>query len=149
MDIDAKRDLWELAMHDLLCDHYESNNRDNKTQTHNSPTTHATTSNERLSKRTRTGVPASAPPRRSTRLCPATPKEHYIHHYNLLLSRNESALLELAERAHSSIKRLSFSVRKRLLKEYEPVAVNRRVRMGGKFSWWRSSAQGTSASRSS
>ena len=66
-------------------------------------------------KRARIGP--SNPPRRSGRRRPATPKERYINSYNLLLSRNESALLELTEHAHSSKARLSLSVMKKLLKE--------------------------------
>jgi hypothetical protein len=82
-------------------------------------------------KRARLGSTSS--PRRSNRLRPATPKERYIHSYNLLLSRNESALLELQECAHSTKKPLSLSMLKKLLKEYEPIAINRRVRSGGTF----------------
>ena len=49
------------------------------------------------------------------------------------MSRNESAVLELQEFAHSSNKKLSFAKLKKLLKEYEPIAINRRVRTGGTF----------------
>mmetsp|Transcript_4252 Transcript_4252/g.6645 ORF Transcript_4252/g.6645 Transcript_4252/m.6645 type:complete len:319 (-) Transcript_4252:60-1016(-) len=122
--LDTRRDLWELAIHDLSCDYYESQN---------TPSMHATPYTDRPFKRARTGQ--SSPPRRSGRLRPATSKERYIHSYNLLLSRNESALLELTELAHSSNskKRLSFSKLKKLLKEYDPIAINRRVRTGGTF----------------
>eukprot|EP00571_Detonula_confervacea_P011955 CAMPEP_0172304180 /NCGR_PEP_ID=MMETSP1058-20130122/5618_1 /TAXON_ID=83371 /ORGANISM="Detonula confervacea, Strain CCMP 353" /LENGTH=365 /DNA_ID=CAMNT_0013015299 /DNA_START=8 /DNA_END=1105 /DNA_ORIENTATION=+ len=128
-EIDAKRGLWDLAIHDLSCDYYESN--------HNSGTESAQPNSvvasitDRPTKRARTGQ--ISPPRRSSRLRPATSKERYIHHYNLLLSRNESALLELQERAHSSNKTLSLSILKRLVKEYYPIAINRRVRTGGTF----------------
>jgi len=127
-ELDTKRDLWELATHDLLCDYYVCN-QSNVTQ--NNPSIHATISTVRPFKRARTG--RSFPPRRSGRLRPATPKDQYIHSYYLLLSRNESALLELTEHAHSSKNRLSFTTLKKLLKEYEPIAINRRVRTGGTF----------------
>lgn len=127
-ELDAKRDLWELATHDLSCDYYPRNCGDGNQST---PSLHATIGTYRPSKRARTGE--SSPPRRSGRLKPSSPKEMYIHSYNLLLSRNESAILELQELAHSSKKPLSLSMLKRLLKEYEPIAINRRVRTGGTF----------------
>ena len=49
------------------------------------------------------------------------------------MSRNESAVLELQELAHSSNNKLTFAKLKKLLKEYEPIAINRRVRTGGTF----------------
>jgi len=115
-------------MHDLTCDYYKSNH-DNEHETQNSPSVYATHFADRPSKRSRTGQS----PRRSGRLRPATPKEQYIHSYNLLLSRSESAVLELTERTHSAKKKLTFSMLKKLLKEYEPIAINRRVRSGGTF----------------
>lgn len=117
-EVDGKRDLWELAVHDLSCDCYGGSED-------------ATVAEGRPSKRARTAQ--SSPPRRSGRLRPATPKEQYIHAYNLLMSRNESALLELQEHAHSSKKPLSLSILKRIVKTYEPIAINRRARTGGSF----------------
>jgi hypothetical protein len=124
---DGKRDFWELAMNDLKRDYY----RTYQNKSHLLSNTGVVASTDRPFKRPRTGQ--SSPPRRSGRLRPATPKDQYIHAYNLLLSRNESALLELQERAHSSKKRMSLSMLKKLLIEYEPIAINRRVRTGGTF----------------
>ena len=116
-------------MNDLTCDYYISYERPNDAQmsSQHLETTIQTSSK----KRARTGSTSS--PRRSNRLRPATAKERYIHSYNLLLSRNESALLELQECAHSTKKPLSLPMLKKLLKEYEPIAINRRVRTGGTF----------------
>jgi hypothetical protein len=94
------------------------------------PNSGVSISTDRPFKRARIGAES---PRRSGRLRPATPKDIYIHHYCLLLSRSESALLELQERAHSSKKTVSLSMLKKLLIEYEPIAINRRVRTGGTF----------------
>ena len=82
-EIDTKRrTLWELAVSDLSCDYYKSDDND-KINNRNA---------------TNTRADRSAPTRRtSKRLRPATPKERYIHSYNLLMSRNESAILELQE----------------------------------------------------
>ncbi|KAL9189093.1 hypothetical protein ACHAXT_011583 [Thalassiosira profunda] len=124
-ELDAKRDLWELATHDLSCDYYKPN------RCNESLDASAISTSYRPSKRARTD--GSSPPRRSGRLKPSTPKDMYIHSYNLLLSRNESAILELQEHVHSSTKPLSLSLLKKLLREYEPVAINRRVRTGGTF----------------
>eukprot|EP00984_Skeletonema_dohrnii_P010529 scaffold4107_cov78-Skeletonema_dohrnii-CCMP3373.AAC.1 len=71
--------------------------------------------------------------RRSARIQPASPLEKYKHAYNLLMSRTETALLELTEHVHSSKKPLSFSIMKKILKEFSPIAINRRVRTGGTF----------------
>ncbi|KAL7443984.1 hypothetical protein ACHAXH_009894 [Discostella pseudostelligera] len=128
-ELDTKRDLWELAMNDLTCDYYISYEHPNDAQT--SSQQHVAPIQTSSVKRARLGSTSS--PRRSNRLRPATPKERYIHSYNLLLSRNESALLELQECAHSTKKPLSLSMLKKLLKEYEPIAINRRVRSGGTF----------------
>ncbi len=126
-EIDTKRDLWELAIHDLERDYYVSNHR-NK---HAAPTpSQVCVINKTTAKRARADLAST---RRSDRLRPATPKERYIHSYNLLLSRNEGALLELQECAHSSKTPLSLSILKKLLKKYEPIAINRRVRTGGTF----------------
>jgi hypothetical protein len=125
-ELDEKRDLWELAMNDLKCDYYRINQNTEQIL----PNSVLAVSTDRPFKRARAGVGS---PRRSGRLRPATPKDQYIHAYNLLLSRNESALLELQEHAHSSKKRLSLSMLKKLLIEYEPIAINRRVRTGGTF----------------
>ena len=78
-------------MQDLTCDYYKSNQRIEK---YDAPTTsqnYCAVNNTTNVKRARTGTVSST--RRSDRLLPATPKERYIHSYNLLLSRNESALL--------------------------------------------------------
>ena len=122
-EIDTKRrTLWELAVSDLSCDYYKSDDNDKK----------SLLINNRYATNTRTDI--SSPTRRtSKRLRPATPKERYIHSYNLLMSRNESSILELQEHAHSEKKKLSLSILKKLLKEYEPIAINRRVRTGGTF----------------
>ena len=71
--------------------------------------------------------------RRSARIQPASPLERYKHAYNLLMSRTETALLELTEHVHSSKKPLSFSIMKKILKEFSPIAINRGVRTGGTF----------------
>ena len=113
-------------MNDLKCDYYRINQNTEQIL----PNSVLAVSTDRPFKRARAGVGS---PRRSGRLRPATPKDQYIHAYNLLLSRNESALLELQEHAHSSKKRLSLSMLKKLLIEYEPIAINRRVRTGGTF----------------
>jgi hypothetical protein len=125
-EIDVRQDLWELTMNDLKCDYY----RINKNIHQIPPNSVVAVSPDRPFKRARTGVGS---PRRSGRLRPATPKDEYIHHYCLLLSRNESALLELQERAQSYKKPISLSLLKKLLSEYEPIAINRRVRTGGTF----------------
>ena len=122
-ELDAKRDLWELAMNDLKCDYYRINQNIQQILPNSVLAV-------RPFKRARAGAGS---PRRSGRLRPVIPKDQYIHAYNLLLSRNESALLELQEHAHSSKKRLSLSMLKKLLIEYEPIAINRRVRTGGTF----------------
>ena len=124
-ELDAKQDLWELASHDLLCDYYKM------TKNEKGDTMNGSEISDRPIKRAKTSQ--SAPPRRSGRLRPSTHKEKYIHSYNLLMSRNESAVLQLQEHAHSNKKPLSLSILKRLLKEYQPIAINRRVRTGGTF----------------
>mmetsp|Transcript_3481 Transcript_3481/g.8848 ORF Transcript_3481/g.8848 Transcript_3481/m.8848 type:complete len:325 (-) Transcript_3481:124-1098(-) len=130
-EVDAKRDLWELALYDLTCDYYEFN-RCSETQITQPKGELAVSRTYQSSKRARTSQSSS--PRRSGRLRPATAKEKYIHHYNLLLSRNESALLDLQELAvHSSQKPLSLKMLKRVVIEYAPIAINRRVRTGGTF----------------
>ena len=112
-------------MHDLAQDYYHGNK-------HDAPTPpQAYVINNTTAKRVRTEHASST--RRSDRLRPVTPKERYIHSYNLLLSRNEGALLELQECAHSSKTPLSLSMLKKLLKKHEPIAINRRVRTGGTF----------------
>ena len=125
-ELDTKRDLWVLAMHDLTCDYYKSNHHDD------SLTPSCSDMRINAYKRSRIGQTISSP-RRSGRLRPATPKERYIHSYKQLMSRNESALLELQECAHSPKRPLSLSMLKKLLTEHEPVAINRRVRTGGTF----------------
>lgn len=77
--------------------------------------------------------PRNTTTRRSARIQPASPLEKYKHAYNLLMSRTETALLELTEHAHSSKKPLSFSLMKKIIKEFSPIAINRRVRTGGTF----------------
>ena len=130
----GRHDLWALATCDLSCDSYKFSlagqdndaankiNRSKKRQADSAPP----------HKRSRTGGNES-PARRSTRLQPNTPKESYIHAYNLLLSRTESAVLQIAEYAHSSKDSLTFSKLKYLLREHCPVAINQRVRTGGTF----------------
>ena len=116
-EIDAKTELWVLAINDLSCDYYSKSNRDN----------------EKVEMVLQNKVETNRPCKLSRRLRPATAKERYIHSYNLLLSRNESAILELQEHVHSSKKPLTLSMLKKVLKEYEPIAINRRVRTGGTF----------------
>ena len=124
-EIDTKRDLWELSIHDLSCDYYmSSNDTGNEIQS-------VLTKKRAVESSMGTDRPTKR--RTSSRLRPTTPKERYIHSYNLLLSRNESALLELQEHAHSSKKPLTLSTLKKIVKEYQPVAINRRVRTGGTF----------------
>jgi hypothetical protein len=71
--------------------------------------------------------------RRSTRLLASTPKESYIHAFNLTLSRTETAVLQIAEHAHSSKDSLTFAKLRNLLLVNGPVAINQRVRTGGTF----------------
>lgn len=118
-------------MHDLARDYYVQNHRIKNDAPALSQSQECVNINNTTGKRARINSFSST--RRSDRLRPASPKERYIHSYNLLLSRNESALLELQERAHSIKTPLSLSMLKRLLKEYEPIAINRRVRTGGTF----------------
>ena len=139
----GRSDLWELAVDDLSRDHYERGGGEilmgnrtvsKKTAKRNQWKGPSSTSERRLKRaRTQRTNETPSPPRRSTRLRPTTPKENYIHHYNLLISRSESALLELTEHAHSSKNPLSLSTLQRLLKEYEPLAINQRVRTGSTF----------------
>jgi hypothetical protein len=155
MEIDGtdKREvLWELAMHDLQCGDYYisrssssngSTNRDNGGSTNSEAAAVERSSmknnNNRPTKRARTNPTAAAGiTRRSVRLKPTSPKEQYIHAYNLLLARNESALLELTEHAQQSSsshnkKRLSPSIIKKIIIEYGPIAINRRVHTGGTY----------------
>lgn len=146
LELDTERsDLWGLATQDLSCDYYECNNimksneedSDSKKSTKKksrkqgeSMSFSSNCSAERSHKRRRT---QQTNQRRSTRLRPSTPKESYIHSHNLLLSRTESALLELTEHCQSSKKPLSLPLLQRLLKEHEPIAINQRVRTGGTF----------------
>eukprot|EP00804_Cyclotella_cryptica_P029000 CCRYP_012405-RA/>CCRYP_012405-RA protein AED:0.21 eAED:0.22 QI:0/0/0/1/0/0/2/0/314 len=120
-DLDTGRhDLWALAASDLSSDSYSHD------------LCHAVASKKATRQRSRKRA-AELSPRRSTRLRPSTPKESYIHAYNLLLSRTESAVLQIAEHAHSSKDSLTLSKLKYVLKEHGPVAVNQRVRTGGTF----------------
>jgi hypothetical protein len=158
---DKREVLWELAMHDLQCGDYYisrssssngSTNKDNGGSTTNSEAAAVERSsmknnnNRRPTKRARTNPTAAAAAaitRRSVRLKPTSPKEQYIHAYNLLLARNESALLELTEHAQQSSssyntnnnnkKRLSPSIIKKIIIEYGPIAINRRVQTGGTY----------------
>jgi hypothetical protein len=110
LDSEARKDLWSLATRDL-----------------DATNTFVAVSELRPTKRPRT----TPPPRRSNRLKPTTPKENYIHSYNLLLSRTESASIQIAEHVHSSKNSLSKAKLQRILKDYHPVAINQRVRTGG------------------
>lgn len=149
-DTNKREGLWELAMHDLQCgDYYLSSsynsgsiNNDNRSRCIEAAA-ESKLKNNRLTKRSRTNPVTTSPSslsfrRRSVRLKPTSPKELYIHTYNLLLSRNENALLELTEHAQqsqssSTKKRLSPSIVKKIIIEYGPIAINRRVQTGGTY----------------
>jgi hypothetical protein len=156
---DKREVLWELSMHDLQSGDYYISSSSSSNGSTNKDTDGSTNSeaaaverrssmknnNNRPTKRARTyPTAAAAITRRSLRLKPSSPKEQYIHAYNLLLARNESALLELTEHAQQSSsssssyitnnkKRLSPSIIKKIIIEYGPIAINRRVQTGGTY----------------
>lgn len=129
-DVDEGRsNLWALATRNLSLDYWP-----NDTETESPDDVELILCDEGrrpTTKRLRNN--STAPSRRSARIQPATPLEKYQHTYNLLMSRTETALLELTEHVHSSKKPLSLSIMKKILKEFEPIAINRRVRTGGTF----------------
>ena len=129
-DLDNQRNnLWALATRNLLRDYWPTTTtscRTTTTQTNSYEAELISQEESRLSGKRPTR-------RRSARIQPATPLEKYKHAYNLLMSRTETALLELTEHVHSSKKPLSLSILKKILKEFEPIAINRRVRTGGTF----------------
>ncbi|KAL7486473.1 hypothetical protein ACHAW6_012987 [Cyclotella cf. meneghiniana] len=138
-DLDTGRhDLWALAASDLSSDSYNhdlghdvASKKATKQRSRKRPALASASNDGSLQKRVQTSQNHS--PRRSTRLRPNTPKESYIHAYNLLLSRTESAVLQITEHAHSSTDSLTLSKLKYALIEHGPVAVNQRVRTGGTF----------------
>ncbi|KAL3790375.1 hypothetical protein HJC23_002761 [Cyclotella cryptica] len=139
-DLDTGRhDLWALAASDLSSDSYShdlchavASKKATRQRSRKRAALESGSTDEPLQKRIQTHQNELSP-RRSTRLRPSTPKESYIHAYNLLLSRTESAVLQIAEHAHSSKDSLTLSKLKYVLKEHGPVAVNQRVRTGGTF----------------
>ena len=118
-EIDSKIEMWELCSKDLECDFYRK--RETDVEGAEAPPI-------KSNKRART-----APDRRSSRLQPASPKDNYIHRYNLLMLRNQTAFDVLQELVNSKKKSLSLARLKSLLREFQPVAINRRVRSGGTY----------------
>jgi len=131
LDIE-RSDLWALTTCDLAWDSYRSaaSDIDCVLSTKSKKRTAASLYSS-SSKRMKNEDDART--RRSTRLCASTPKESYIHAYNLTLSRTETALLQIAEHAHSSKDSLTFAKLRNLLIIHGPVAINQRVRTGGTF----------------
>jgi hypothetical protein len=142
---DKREVLWELAMQRRSSSN-DSTNKDNSTTNSKAAAVERSSmknNNNRPTKQARSNPTAAAAAitRRSVRLKPTSPKEQYIHAYNLLLARNESALLELTEHAQQSSssssytnkKRLSPSIIKKIIIEYGPIAINRRVQTGGTY----------------
>ena len=131
-DLDSGRsNLWSLATGDLSLDYWRPT-RGGRSETTLSDDHHddaAAVVLQKSGKRPKNNTAT----RRSARIQPASPLERYKHAYNLLMSRTETALLELTEHVHSSKKPLSFSIMKKILKEFSPIAINRRVRTGGTF----------------
>ncbi len=132
-DLDFGRsNLWSLVTDNLSLDYWprcgSSGTASDDNHAAAVPLKENNGSNRRASKRSR-----NTTTRRSARIQPASPLEKYKHAYNLLMSRTETALLKLTEHAHSSKKPLSFSLMKKILKEFSPIAINRRVRTGGTF----------------
>mmetsp|Transcript_9778 Transcript_9778/g.16166 ORF Transcript_9778/g.16166 Transcript_9778/m.16166 type:complete len:337 (+) Transcript_9778:55-1065(+) len=125
-DLDIGRsNLWSLATGNLSLDYWPSSGSGTLSS---DDIDNAVVLQESATKR-----PKNTTTRRSARIQPASPLEKYKHAYNLLMSRSETALLELTEHVHSSKKPLSFSIMKKILKEFSPIAINRRVRTGGTF----------------
>lgn len=131
-DLDVGRgNLWALATRDLSLD-YWPRNVGTAYSAHDAEVSFE--ESRRPAKRPRNYFNNSAAnTRRSARIQPASPHEKYKHAYNLLMSRTETALLELTEHVHSSKKPLTLSIMKKILKEFSPIAINRRVRTGGTF----------------
>lgn len=131
--LDTERhDLWALATCDLSCDSYTLQKRDvANTKTNKKSKKRSIASAGSFSKRVKTGDDTST--RRSTRLRASTPKESYIHAYNLTLSRTETAIMQLSEYAHSLKDSLTFAKLRNLVLVHGPVAINQRVRTGGTF----------------
>jgi hypothetical protein len=135
-NLDAERhDLWALATCDLSCDSYTHQTHDfaelKSKSTKFKSKKRSTSSAGSCSKRVKTGDENST--RRSTRLRASTPKESYIHAYNLTLSRTETAIMQLAEYTHSPKDSLTFAKLRNLVLVHGPVAINQRVRTGGTF----------------
>ena len=129
-DLESGRgNLWSLAARNLSRDYWPNNGGNSSRGAELS----SEESSERAAKRPRNNRSSSSSTRRSARIQLASPLEKYKHSYNLLMSRTETALLELTEHVHSSKKPLSLSIMKKILKEFSPVAINRRVRTGGTF----------------
>mmetsp|Transcript_35283 Transcript_35283/g.79525 ORF Transcript_35283/g.79525 Transcript_35283/m.79525 type:complete len:312 (-) Transcript_35283:1044-1979(-) len=118
-EIDSKIGLWELCSKDLECDFYRKREHD---------VAGAEALPIKSIKRVRT-----APDRRSSRLQPASPKDTYIKKYSLLMLRNQTAFDVLQELVVSKKKSLSLARLRSLLREFRPVAINRRVRSGGTY----------------
>lgn len=133
--LDKERlDLWMLATCDLECDSYKHQTRHNdvaSTITGKPSKRGAASPATSSSKRHKSGDAIVS--RRSTRLRASTPKESYIHAYNLTLSRTETAIFQVAEYAHSAKDSLTFAKLRNLLLVHGPVAINQRVRTGGTF----------------
>ena len=130
--LDAERhDLWALATCDLACDSYTHQARGGTEKKAGKSMKRPAASQVSSSKRLKSGDEAVS--RRSTRLRASTPKESYIHAYNLTLSRTETAVLQIAEYAHSSKDSLTYAKLRNLLLIHGPVAINQRVRTGGTF----------------
>uniref|UniRef100_A0A7S2M908 F-box domain-containing protein n=1 Tax=Skeletonema marinoi TaxID=267567 RepID=A0A7S2M908_9STRA len=128
-DLDNERgNLWSLATGNLSLDYWPRGGSGSASKDDDAALQESGGS-RRPTKRARN----TTTNRRSARIQPASPLEKFKHAYNLLMSRTETALLELTEHVHSSKKPLSFSIMKKILKEFSPIAINRRVRTGGTF----------------
>lgn len=132
-----RTDLWALATSDLECDSYCIGAAGGAVASTSS------SKRKKTSKKRPTAAPASPSKRmksdnddlarRSTRLRASTPKESYIHAYNMTLSRTETALLQIAEWGQSPKDSLTFAKLRNTLLLHGPIAINQRVRTGGTF----------------
>ena len=137
LDNTERRDLWALATCDLACDSYYVRGslgaafEDTSRRKTGGKRSAAIASSS--SKRVKSIDDASSSTRRSTRLRANTPKESYIHAYNLTLSRTETALSQLSELGQSPKNSLTYAKLRNVLIRHGPVAINQRVRTGGTF----------------
>ncbi len=128
---DGRGNLWALATRDLSLDYWPK--KGGGTAYYSAELSFEESRRPATKRPRNDNNNSTATTRRSARIQPASPLEKYQHAYNLLMSRTETALLELTEHVHSSKKPLSLSIMKKILKEFSPIAINRRVRTGGTF----------------